>query len=167
MDLLALSAFHIAILLMAAILLVAAAVSDAVRYRIPNGICLALLLLFPAYVVTSPLGVHWEQNVMVTGLVLLSGFAMFLGNLAGAGDIKLLTVVALWAGPHLIAVLLIVTAISGGILAFGMAAMTYFRNRHNKEKLAVAKVPIPYGIAIALGGLNILYLLSQSALFPV
>lgn len=91
---------------------------------------------------------------------------MFVGNLAGAGDIKLLAVTGLWAGPHLIAVFLVTTAISGGLLALFMALMTYIRNFSGKQAIALARVPIPYGIAIALGGLNTLYMMSQPILFP-
>ncbi len=115
--LLTLTSFHIVALLAAAIVLVAAAINDARRYRIPNVLCAALMLLFPFFVLTAPHGIDWQQNLMVFGLVLISGFAMFMGNLAGAGDIKLLAATALWAGPHLIAVFLITTAITGGFLA--------------------------------------------------
>ena len=103
---------------------------------------------------------------MVFGLVLLSGFAMFIGNLAGAGDIKLMAATGRWAGPHLVAVLLIMTAIAGGILALTMALLTYLRNAAGKQSLTLAKVPIPYGIAIAVGGLSTVYMLSQPILFP-
>lgn len=163
---LTLTAFHIATLLAAAALLVMAAVNDARHYKIPNLLCAALVALFPVFVLTAPHAVEWEQNLMVFGLMLLSGFGMFMGNLAGAGDIKLLAAMSLWAGPHLVAVFLITTAISGGVLALGMMALTFVRNRFRKETLILAKVPIPYGIAIAVGGLCTISKLSQSILFP-
>ena len=162
----ALTAFHIAVLLAAAILLIAAAITDARRYRIPNAVCLGLMGLFPAFVLTAPRAIEWDQHLMVFGLVLLSGFAMFIGNLAGAGDIKLLAATGLWAGPHLVAVFLIITAIAGGILALIMALLTYARNRSGRRAVALAKVPIPYGIAIATGGLSTIYMLSHPILFP-
>src|SRR5271170_2660586 len=89
--------------------------------------------------------------------VLISGFAMFVGHLAGAGDIKLLAATGLWAGPHLVAMFLVVTAIAGGVLALTMAILTYIRNRSGKQAMAVAKVPIPYGVAIAAGGLSVMF----------
>jgi Flp pilus assembly protein protease CpaA len=58
------------------------------------------------------------------------------------------------------------TAIAGGIVALTMAILTYMRNFSGKQALALAKVPIPYGIAIAVGGLSTLYMLSQPILFP-
>lgn len=161
-----LSVFHIAILVGAGILLVIAAISDAHRYRIPNSICLALLLLFPLFVLTSPGAVEWEQNLMVFALVLISGFVMFISNIAGAGDIKLLAAAGLWAGPHLVAVFLVTTAIAGGLLALLMALLTHIRNMSGKQAIALARVPIPYGIAISLGGLSTLYMLSKPILFP-
>ena len=161
-----LSVFHIAILFGAAVLLVIAAVSDARRYRIPNIVCAILLLLFPLFVLTAPSAIEWGQHLMVFGLMLVSGFAMFMGNIAGAGDIKLLAVTGLWAGPHLIAVFLVTTAIAGGFLALVMALLTYFRNRSSRSAVALAKIPIPYGIAISAGGLTVLGMLSQPILFP-
>jgi prepilin peptidase CpaA len=160
-----LSALHIAILFGAAILLVMAAYSDAHTYRIPNRICLALLVLFPLFVFTAPIAMEWEQNLLVFALMLISGFVMFMGNIAGAGDIKLLAVTGLWAGPHLIAVFLITTAIAGGLLALLMVILTHMRNRSNTAPVALAKVPIPYGIAISTGGLCVLGLLAQPILF--
>lgn len=163
---LAMATLHIAILFAAAMLLAVAAINDAHTYKIPNLICLGLLVLFPLFVMTAPRPIEWDQNLMVFALVLISGFGMFLGNLAGAGDIKLLAATALWAGPHLIALFLIMTAIAGGLLALTMAGLTVYRNFSGKQALAIAKVPIPYGIAIAIGGLSTVYKLSQPILFP-
>lgn len=166
----AVAAFHVAVILAASALLIAAAIHDANTYRIPNMLCAALLVLFPLFVLTAPRPVEWDQHLMVFGLVLIAGFAMFVGNLAGAGDIKLMAVTSLWAGPHLIAVFLIVTALAGGIVALTVAVLTYARNFSGKisgkPAVAVAKVPIPYGVAIAIGGLSSLYMLSQPILFP-
>lgn len=164
------AAFHIALLLGAAALLVAAAVNDALHYRIPNKISAAMLVCFPLFVLTSPHELDWKQHIMVFLLILGAGFTMFMGHLAGAGDIKLLAVTGLWAGPHLVAVFLVGTAVAGGIVALGMALLTLVRNKTAEIKrqpaVAVAKVPIPYGMAIAAGGLNVLYRLSQPILFP-
>jgi len=163
---LALATLHVALMAIAAAFFIAAAVSDATTYRIPNYICGLLLLLFPVFVMTAPEPIDWHQNAGVFALVALSGFAMFLGHLAGAGDIKLLSIASLWAGPHLIAVLLVVTALSGGVLSIFMAVLTYLRHRKAQDKPALNKVPIPYGIAIASGGLATLVLMVQPILFP-
>ena len=100
---------------------------------------------------------------------------MFLGNWVGAGDVKLLSAASLWAGPHLIAVLLIVTAIAGGFVSLFMAVITHRRNEkeaasieksENKETIALSKVSIPYGIAIATGGLATLGMIIKPILLP-
>jgi prepilin peptidase CpaA len=169
---LALTSFHVALIVIAASLFVAAAISDATSYRIPNYLCGLLILLFPVFVMTAPRSIDWHQNLMVFGLVALSGFAMFLGNMAGAGDIKLLSAASLWAGPHFIAVLLVVTAIAGGIESLIIAAITYRKHRNEPEKsgasqaASLAKVSIPYGIAIATGGLAMLAMIAQPILLP-
>ena len=181
---LALTAFHVAIIVIAAAIFIAAAVNDVWSYRIPNYMCGLLLALFPFFVVTAPRAIDWHQNLAVFALVAASGFAMFLGNLAGAGDVKLLAVASLWAGPHLIAVLLVVTAIAGGLVSVVMAIAAHMRNRmtadengaggengREKEgeeegKAFFARIPIPYGVAIAVGGLAMLGMMARPILLP-
>ena len=161
-----LTAFHIAILMAGAAFLIAAAINDARSYRIPNVLCLSMLLFFPLFVRTAPHSIDWQQNLMVSLLVLLSGFAMFMGNLAGAGDIKLLAVTSLWVGPHYIAVFIVTTAIAGGFVALSMAGLTHHRNKSRTEAVSLSKVPIPYGIAIAAGGIYTFGMISRPLLFP-
>ena len=150
------SVFHLAIVFGAAVLLVIAAISDAQSYRIPNKVCAAMLLLFPLFVMTAPGAIEWEQHLMVFGLMLASGFVMFAGNIAGAGDIKLLAATGLWAGPHLVAVFLITTAIAGGLAG----ACSWRCSRISativprRTAVALARVPNPYGVAISIGGLE-------------
>ena len=163
---LALAALHIALMFNAASVFVAAAVNDACSYRIPNYMSALLLLLFPFFVVTAPFAIDWHQHLGVFALVALSGFGMFMGHLIGAGDIKLLASASLWAGPHFIAVLLVVTAIAGGILSIVMAIMTHYRHRGAENAPPLDKIAIPYGIAIAAGGLSVLGLLAKPILLP-
>src|ERR1700685_2244195 len=112
--LLTMTAFHLALLLGVAALLVAAAINDALQYRIPNKICSAIFGFFPLFVLTAPYSIDWKQHIVVFFLILAAGFAMFMGHLAGAGDVKLLAVTGLWAGPHHLAVFLVGTAVAGG-----------------------------------------------------
>jgi prepilin peptidase CpaA len=158
--------WHQAILALAALLMILAATTDARRYRIPNIISLALLLLFPAYVLVSPQPVAWDEHLAIFALVLAAGFYLYTKGYAGAGDIKFLTVISLWAGPNLVLPLLFITTIAGGLLAILTAGAVYYRHRVSKstQKLSIAKAPIPYGVAIALGGLCTLMMLFQPAL---
>ncbi len=158
--------FHF-IIALAGIVMVLAAASDAARYRIPNVACAALLLLFPLYVYAAPITIHWEKHLLVFVITLALGYLVFLKNWAGAGDIKFLSVISLWAGPTHIVLFLSITALAGGLLALSLGTMTLLRLRHEKDeaiKTKLAKTPLPYGIAIALGGLCTLALLLNPAL---
>lgn len=163
-----LSAYNLAVLAVAGALLVAAAIVDANSYRIPNMICLALLALFPLFVLTAPQAIAWGQHLSVFVLVLGVGFVLFARQFAGAGDIKLLASAGLWAGPQMLGMFLFITTVAGGLLALIVAALTYHRNRASgtKEAVSIAKTPIPYGVAIAVGGLCTLIMWSHPVLSP-
>ena len=81
----------------------------------------------------------------------------------GGGDIKLLAAASLWAGPDFIAPFLFITAVAGGLLGATIAGVTFLRDRKQENKIPLAKIPLPYGIAIAVGGICLLLLLSHSA----
>jgi prepilin peptidase CpaA len=150
---------HLATLALAAGLLALAAWHDTQTYRIPNWASLSLLLLFPIFALTAARPVPWVEHIAIFALVLAAGFLMFAKQIAGAGDIKLLAVTSLWAGPQLIALFLFITAITGGLLGLAVAALTWHRNRQaGSPKMAIplAKKPIPYGVAIAIGGFCLL-----------
>lgn len=156
-----LQSFHMSFMLIAAALMVSAAVFDVRSFRIPNWIWMGLLALFPLYVLSSAEEIAWMHHLGVCAVVLGIGFVLFAGNFAGAGDVKLLAAVALWAGPNFIGVLLVVTAMSGGLLALGYAIAAWVRRKW-VEKIVpfesvmqiLTKTAIPYGVAIACGGLS-------------
>ncbi|HMK68325.1 MAG TPA: hypothetical protein VK433_07240, partial [Stellaceae bacterium] len=82
-------------------------------------------------------------------------------------DTKLLAAVGLWAGPDLAATFLIATAFAGAVI--GVAWLTPVRRLMPAAPLedeagsvepgtgfrARLKQPVPYGVAIALGGLHL------------
>ncbi len=158
--------WHKGVLALAAALMIAAAYVDARCYRIPNLVSLVLLALFPAYVYTAPQEVVWGQHLAVFGFVLAAGFFLYAKKFIGAGDVKLLAVISLWAGPEFIGMLLVVTTVAGGLLAVMTATLAYFRHLQAKsdKKFSVGKAPIPYGVAIAMGGLCTLMLMFHPAL---
>jgi prepilin peptidase CpaA len=159
----ALTSFHVVILFGAAIVFIAAAISDVRSYRIPNYLCALLLILFPAYAATAPYTIDWRQNIVVFGLVSVFGFAAFSGRWMGAGDVKLLSAASLWAGPHLIPALLVITAFVGGLESLAAVFALYLK-RPKAEGLM--KAPIPYGLAIAVGGIATLGMMAQPLLLP-
>lgn len=79
-------------------LLLTAAYTDFRFYKIPNKIVLSILILYPAYVVSSPVAVPWDTSLMVAGIVFLAGLLLFRFGAMGGGDVKLLVAVMLWSG---------------------------------------------------------------------
>lgn len=144
-------------------LLVWAAISDGARFIIPNRVCAGIVLLFPIHVLASPEPVAWAAATALALVVMGLGTVAFARGWAGGGDVKLFAGSVLWAGPDLISPLLLITAVTGGLLAAGALASTY-AERRKASRLgsggdAVAadlveknKPVLPYGIAIAMGG---------------
>ena len=158
---------HYLSLLTAAGIMLAAAISDAKRLIISNRLCLMLVALFPVYILSSPHSIDWQHHVMVAGIVLMIGFAMFAVHFLGGGDVKMLAAAALWAGPKLIATLLVYTTIAGGILALIFAGSVFVKQVILKKQSQTSypwhKTPVPYGLAIACGGVSALVMMAQMA----
>jgi len=72
-----------------------AAVSDISRFIIPNTICLGILVLFSAYVLSAPEPVNWVGNTVTASIMFGVGFLFFVFRLAGGADVKLLVVASL------------------------------------------------------------------------
>lgn len=117
-------------------LLIAVAVEDIRRLTIPNRYCAAIALLYPIYVLTAPHGVDWIDGAIVGGVALAIGFLLFSMRLAGAGDVKLFSAVALWSGSHLLVNYIFVTTMVGGIIAIVMLI-----HRHlSKKRTASSRI---------------------------
>ena len=139
------------LLIALAIALVTAALTDIRRRQIDNWLNLGIALGAPLFWWSSGLSL-WPDVAMQVG-VACAAFAflaaMFAFGLMGGGDVKLLTALALWIQPVLFLQLLFVMAVSGGILCVVLGSWHVMRRQ--KDKLA-----IPYGVAIAIGGLWVL-----------
>ena len=154
-----------------------AAVSDAFWFRIPNAVPILIVALYPFYLLTNGAALetlHW--SLLIAGGTFLAGFVLFARGAMGGGDVKLLSALALWAGPQYFPSLIMIIAIAGGVLA--MAILLFARNPylalatlHVRAALGLPSAPtskkggrtIPYGIAIALGGLLLCRALVSSA----
>jgi len=103
-------------------LLLLASWTDLTRYRISNWIPLAIFGLFPPYALSVGLSMNelvWHG--IAFAITLGAGFALFTWNKCGGGDVKLLAVVALWAGWGTPLVNLVtLTAIFGAVLSLGI-----------------------------------------------
>lgn len=149
-----------------ALLLFSAAVSDILRLTIPNRICLGIVLIYPAFVLAAPTAVHWPSALGVSGLALLVGFTLYsLGGL-GAGDAKLFAATSLWAGSGLIVDLTLLTTLSGGVIALFLWVQHRIARAPSLATTLVTSTdsgfgrqPMPYGAAIAVGGLYVAFTL--------
>ncbi|GAA4051734.1 A24 family peptidase [Parerythrobacter jejuensis] len=142
---------HYGLLVALAIALLVAAFTDLRRRQIDNWLNAGIALAAPLFWWTSGLDL-WPGVALQFGIALLT-FAICAGFFAmrwmGGGDVKLLTVLALWIEPDMFLQLVIIMAIVGGILTL-VLGMWHFMRRQ-KERLA-----IPYGVAIAAAGIWIL-----------
>lgn len=138
------STIHYGLLIALAIALVVAAFTDIRRRQIDNWLNGAIALGAPLFWWTSGLAL-WPDIALQLG-VALAAFALlarlFALKLMGGGDVKLLTVLALWVRPEIFMQLLVVMALAGGVLTVAM--FFWHTARRQRERLA-----IPYGVAIA------------------
>lgn len=142
-------------------IVVAAAVSDAASFTIPNWMSAALVLLFPLAAYASGLSLETVGLCLLVGFGgLVVGMGMFAVGWIGGGDAKLFAASALWLGLPALAPFVMTTAIAGGVLA--VALMTLRSNRISPmfavgpawlNRLATPGESVPYGIAIAFGAL--------------
>lgn len=141
-------------------LLIAAAASDWRSLTIPNRYSLAVVALFPSYVLAMGGNVDWLSHLGLAGGTFAAGFALFALRLCGGGDVKLFAAVTLWAGPSLFVPLVFYTTIAGGIMALVLWLQHRFQRAGIPANLLFArsaegfsKQPMPYAVAIAGGGL--------------
>ena len=140
-----------------------AALRDIRSFTIPNAICISVLAIYPAHVLASHASIDWVGGILTGTIVLAIGFVCYVFNWTGAGDVKLLAVSAVWAGPDLIAPFLVVTAVAGGVLSAAMMLHTRFAGSNSADGtatvpfFALLKIHVPYGTAIAVGGLYVVF----------
>lgn len=135
-------------------MLLAVCYFDLTRFIIPNELNLGFILIYPAFLIFTPMHIEWWWSLVVMLCFFGVGFLMFLGNVMGGGDIKLLIALSLWIGwePNALMGFGLWTALSGGVLALVLIILrVLFRH---KDKNSVPKVlrwkePLPYGLAIA------------------
>ena len=139
------------LLAMLALLLVVAAIVDVRTFTISNRLNLVVALLAPAlwWSVGLPL---WPdaavQVAMALGVFALLAIAFYAGMMGG-GDVKLAAALALWFSPDVTLRFLVFMSLAGGLLTLVMLAAHRLRSKEGRPQ-------IPYGVAIAIGGLAIL-----------
>jgi prepilin peptidase CpaA len=138
------------ILILAAAALLYAALTDLRQYEIRNEIILVLTLLFFVHALVSGrwMSVPWNVGFALALLIVLLYF--FSQNLLGGGDVKLLAVALLWAGPDCalpFAVLLLIFA----TLHTGAAKLGWVGTQQLDDD-ARARIPFAPSVAAALIG---------------
>ena len=134
-----------------AVILVVAAVIDVRTYTIPNRLNLTIALLAPLFwwSVALPLWPDVAIRLAVAGGVFALLAGAFYAGMMGGGDVKLAAALALWFSPASTIKFLVLMSIAGGVLTLLVVAWHRFRKREGRPE-------IPYGVAIAFGGLAIL-----------
>ncbi|MHB2166638.1 A24 family peptidase [Alsobacter sp. R-9] len=150
------------ILLLFPALMAYAASSDLVSMRISNKVSLTLVCGF--IVVSLALGLPlaaYGWHLAAGGLVLAITFGMFAAGWIGGGDAKLAAATALWLGWDSLLDYGIAASLFGGALTLGLLQFRTFplprvaANMPWLLHLHHPKTGIPYGIALAAGGLAV------------
>jgi prepilin peptidase CpaA len=144
-------AFTEILLIGLAAILVVAAVIDVRTFTISNRLNLTVALLAPLYWLSIALS-PWPGVAIQLGLgagvfVILAG--AFYAGMMGGGDVKLAAALALWFPPLVTVKFLVLMSVAGGVLTLAVMAWHRFKRRQGRPE-------IPYGVAIAFGGLAIL-----------
>lgn len=151
--------------------LIIAALNDIYEFKIPNWVS---IVLFCAYFAAG-LGFGAGADILVEGAILacaalVAGFALFALRIVGGGDAKLLAASAPWIGFSALPSFLVYVALSGAALSIAlllfrrMPAMPFYEQAPWLMRLHQRPKDIPYGVAIAAGGL---LSFSQTPLFQL
>jgi len=135
---------------LAAILIVAAAI-DVRTFTISNRLNLTVAMLAPVYWLSIALPIWPGVGVQLAagaGVFVLLACAFYAGMMGG-GDVKLAAALALWFSPSSTLKFLVLMSLAGGVLTLVVMMLHRLKRREGRPE-------IPYGVAIAFGGLFIL-----------
>jgi prepilin peptidase CpaA len=147
------------------LLLLHVATIDVATRLIRNEICLALALLGTIGQLAAPM--QLVESAIVAAILFLLLLVVYVRGWMGGGDVKLIAALAI--GLPLVGVvqLLTVTALAGGVLALvhlmmrqlpnprlAPAGSSFARRVYAVERWRhLRQAPLPYGVAIACGGI--------------
>lgn len=131
----------------------AAALEDALRYRISNVTVLAVLAgAVCAALIEGPSWALWQNGAVFAAILVLGTFA-FSAQWLGGGDVKLLAATALWLDFRSAIWFIVMVFLAGGLVAIAYLLSRPFRRGRDGK---VRGTRVPYGLAIALGALAII-----------
>lgn len=145
------------------LLLILAGGWDLVTYTIPNVLSLALVLAFAGFALVTALPLPLIGSHLIAGLVgLVLGMVFFACRFIGGGDAKLFAAAALWFGLQD----LLLYALTASIVGGGFTLLLLFWRKFSLPawlyrygwvcRLHDSQAGIPYGVALAAGGILIL-----------
>lgn len=139
------------------------ACSDLYRYEIPDEVSIAIAVAFFPAAWAAGLGFGDALIGLAVGFgCLVIGIGLFALNMFGGGDVKLLAAAAIWAGWEGLPAYVFLVAISGGLLSLVLLLFRRIRLPARLDGIAwihAIHTPgnsVPYGVAIAAGGLVVL-----------
>ncbi len=146
------------------LLSVAAAVFDVWKFVIPNTVSVAVAVLFFPTVLLLDDPVDWPSHLGGGLLVFVVGLAAYRFRILGAGDVKLLTAVSLWAGFEHLPLYLLVVAFAGGAVAGALWLLRRLivglvvqvgtsPGQVTLPRVLLVNEPIPYGVGIAVAAI--------------
>jgi prepilin peptidase CpaA len=135
-----------------------AAISDWRTRRIPNASVLALLALFVPWAAADG-GAGLVSALEAAGIALALSVGLYLFKIVGAGDSKLFTVCALFAGMGYLPYLALATSLVGGAIA------VISIGSRPRRALVMATLGgkgdwgrgVPYGVAVAAGAAMVIW----------
>jgi prepilin peptidase CpaA len=139
------------------LLLLVGAAYDLRSFRLPNWLTLVTAILFVPWALVALPGI-WEfgLHLIAGGLALALGTVLFRFDILGGGDVKWLAALILWIGPtHALARFLVLVGFGGGLLA--LVVILVVRITGSSYGRIDGRQHLPYGVAIALAGLDFIY----------
>lgn len=135
-----------------------ASLSDLKLRKIPNSCVLTIVALFALWAALRG-GIGLQSSLIAAAISFTIGFGLYRLGVMGAGDVKLFSALALFAGLELLGTFALSTAISGGLVALSFMIIRPTRGAvmfalKGKGDYGPG---IPYGIAISLGALLVIW----------
>ena len=138
------------------LLLLAAAIADIARRRIPNWTVFGLIGVYALALIAGHAPSVWWSGLAAAALVLLVTYGLYYFDVIGAGDSKLFSAAALFVGLAHLATFSLFTVLVGGLMA--LAVILVNPRRAMRGMTAAGRADgqsrgIPYGVAIAGGAI--------------
>ena len=145
---------------------IAAAIDDALRFRISNLTVLAVIATAGVAVGLTGWSPSLWQNLLIFVVLLGGGTLLFASGKMGGGDVKLFAAVGLWVDLDRAWILLAAVFVFGGLLALIVISRRLLLPSTSGHHLSAGKRSVPYGVAIAMGALTLVVVQRQLGVAP-